>query len=232
VGKGDAVTGGLYPGRRIHPTALIERDVSIGEGTSVWDNVHIRHGASIGRHCIIGEKTYIAYDVKIGNFCKLNANVYVCAGVTVSEYTMLSAHVVFTNDRFPRAFDKTLDGLASSEPNEETLSTHVGIGVTVGANATIGPGLRLGDFAMVGMGSVVTRDIPPLGLVIGSPAKLAGFVCACGPVLIRIKQWEGLGIGSEIACHRCGRAYARIATGVAESAPVGSRPVGHEVAGR
>ena len=226
------MTENSYPGCRIHPTALIERDVSIGDGTSIWDNVHIRHGASIGRHCIIGEKTYIAYDVKIGDFCKLNANVYICAGVTVGDYTMLSAHVVFTNDRFPRAFDKTLDGLASSEPNEETLSTHVGLGVTIGANATIGPGLRLDDFAMVGMGSVVTRDIPPNGLVIGSPARLAGFVCACGPVLVKMKQWEGLGIDSEIDCHRCGRAYARIATGVAETAPAGSRPVRREVAGR
>lgn len=226
------MTGNPHPGRRIHPTALIEQDVSIGDGTSVWDNVHIRHGASIGRDCIIGEKTYIAYDVKIGNFCKLNANVYICAGVTVSEYTMISAHVVFTNDRFPRAFDKTLEGLASSEPNEETLSTLVGVGVTIGANATIGPGLRLGDFAMVGMGSVVTRDIPPHGLVMGSPARLAGFVCACGPVLVKMKQWEGLGIGSEIACHRCGRAYARTAAGVAETAPAGSTPVAHGSAGR
>jgi acyl-[acyl carrier protein]--UDP-N-acetylglucosamine O-acyltransferase len=67
----------------IHPTAIIETDVSIGDHTSIWDAVHIRHGASLGRNCIVGEKTYIAYDVRIGDLCKINANVYLCAGVTL-----------------------------------------------------------------------------------------------------------------------------------------------------
>jgi len=205
-----------YPGCRIHPTALIEDGVLLGEGTSVWDNVHIRHGAAIGRDCIIGEKTYIAYDVHIGDYCKLNANVYVCAGVTVSNYVMVSAHVVFTNDRFPRSFDRTLEGLASSDPNEETLSTHVGLGVTVGANATIGPGLQLGDFAMVGMGSVVTREVPANGLVIGSPARLSGYVCACGPILVRFGNWERDPVAAHYRCERCRRVYQKIPEGVRE----------------
>ena len=134
---------------RIHPTALIEEGVEIGAGSSIWDNVHIRHSAQIGKSCIIGEKTYIAYDVRIGDFCKLNAAVYICAGVTISDYVMLAAHTVFTNDRFPRAFDRTLNGLASSDPNEETLSTTVGVGVTTGANVTIGPGLTIGDLSLI-----------------------------------------------------------------------------------
>lgn len=198
-----------FPRCRIHPTALIEDNVRIGDGTAVWNNVHLRHGASVGRECIIGERTYVAYDVHIGDYCKLNADVYVCAGVTVSDYVMLSAHVVFTNDRFPRAFDKILDGLASSEPNEETLLTHVEPGVTVGANATIGPGLRIGSFAMIGMGSVVTHDIPSHALVIGSPARIAGYVCACGPVLVRLVQWEADAAGTRYSCARCGRVYRK-----------------------
>src|ERR1700678_4375745 len=88
---------------RIHPTALIEPDVEIGDGTSVWDNVHIRHSTAIGEQCIIGEKTYIAYGVKIGNRVKINAFVYVCTAVTIEDGVMVSAGVVFTNDRFPRA---------------------------------------------------------------------------------------------------------------------------------
>ncbi len=206
-----------FPNCRIHPTALIEQAVVLGDRTSVWDSVHIRHGAHIGTDCIIGEKTYIAYEVSIGNFCKLNANVYVCAGVTVEDFVMLSAHVVFTNDRFPRSFDKTLDGLATSDPTEETLLTHVGRGVTIGANATIGPGLNIGAFAMVGMGSVVTHDIPAHGLVIGSPARVAGYVCACGPVLVKRTQWESDGETMRYPCPRCGRVYVKTNAGVKET---------------
>lgn len=217
MGKGVKMNQERFPGCRIHPTALIEEGVVLGEHTSVWDNVHIRHGARIGSDCIVGEKTYIAYDVSIGNFCKLNANVYVCAGVTIADYVMLSAHVVFTNDRFPRSFDRTLTGLATSDPTEETLLTHMGIGVTVGANATIGPGLKIGDFAMVGMGSVVTVDVPPHGLVVGSrPAKLVAYVCACGPVLVRLSTWEADEPHTPYRCVRCGRLYAKSTEGITE----------------
>jgi len=209
VGESDIMKNPKYPGCRIHQTALIEEDVDIGEGTAVWDNVHIRRGASIGKGCIIGEKTYIAYDVRIGNYCKLNANVYVCAGVTVADHVMLSAHVVFTNDRYPRAFDRVLDGLAESGPTEDTLSTRVEPGVTIGANATIGPGLRIGSFAMVGMGSVVTREVPSHALVFGSPARIAGYVCACGPLLARSEQWNADAPGTRYSCPRCGRVYRK-----------------------
>jgi UDP-2-acetamido-3-amino-2,3-dideoxy-glucuronate N-acetyltransferase len=212
-----------FPGCRVHDTALIEDGVKIGSGSSIWDNVHIRHGAQIGHDCIIGEKTYIAYDVQIGDYCKLNAAVYVCANVTIKDYVMLAAHTVFTNDRFPRAFDRTLDGLASSDPNEETLSTVVGVGVTTGANVTIGPGLTIGDFAMIGMGSVVTRDVPAHGLMIGSPARLAGYVCACGPVLVKLAEWEKDHFGVKYECAKCGRIYEKIEGGVKEVGGVTKR---------
>ncbi len=210
------MTDARFPGCRIHPTALVEEGVEIGAGTSVWDNVHIRHHARIGSSCIIGEKTYVAYDVRIGDFCKLNANVYVCAGVTIDDSVMLSAHVVFTNDRFPRAFHIHAGGLASSDPNEETLSTRVKRGVTVGAGAVIGPGLTLAEFAMVGMGSVVTHDVPPFGLVVGNPARLVGYVCACGPLLVRHASWQQDASDVLYGCKRCGRKYARHAGGVRE----------------
>jgi len=176
----------------------------------------VRRGARIGRGCLVGEKTYVAYDVRIGDWCKLNAGVYVCAAVTIEDHVMLSAHVAFTNDRFPRAFDRTPGGLAPSEPTEETLATLVETGVTVGANATIGPGLTLGRFAMVGMGSVVTRDVPPHGLVVGNPARLAGWVCTCGPVLVRQGRWEADPPGASYECARCGRSFRKAARGVEE----------------
>src|SRR5690606_33706832 len=111
---------------RIHPTAIIEPDVQIGDNTSVWDCVHIRRGAQIGHDCIIGEKTYVAYDVRIGNLCKINANVYICAGVTVHDGAMIAAHTVFTNDLQPRATDPDVLSLRASAANKTTLLTTVG----------------------------------------------------------------------------------------------------------
>jgi hypothetical protein len=112
---------------------------------------------------------------------------------------------VFTNDKFPRAFPPSLSGLASSAVNEETLPTLVKRGVTIGANATIGPGITLGEFAMIGMGSVVTKDVPPHALVHGNPARVRGYVCACGPFLGETETIERTGI---VTCERCGREYA------------------------
>jgi len=192
------------PPPRIHPTALVEQDVHIGNGTSVWDSVHIRKGARIGRKCIVGEKTYIAYDVVIGDLVKLNAAVYVCAQVTIEDGVMIAAHTVFTNDRFPRACDPDLNDLQSSDPNEETLWTRVGRGTTIGANCTIGPGLEIGEFAMVGMGSVVTKSVPPHGLVLGNPARLVGLVCRCGEPVAKFGGQQPPAAGT-FECHRCRR---------------------------
>lgn len=187
----------------IHPTALVEEGVVLGDGTKVWDGAHIRRKARIGRRCIIGEKTYIAPEVSIGDFCKLNASVYVCAGVTVEDFVMLSAHAVFTNDRFPRAGNLDLSGLQTSEVTEDTLATRVCRGATVGANATIGPGITLEPFCMVAMGAVVTKSVPAHGLVVGNPARLVGWVCRCGQVVDRFEDAPPAG-ERVLPCERCG----------------------------
>lgn len=173
------------PGVRIHPTAIVEPKVQIGTGTAIWDGAHVRSGATIGHDCIVGEKTYVAYDVRIGDLVKLNACVYVCAGVEIEDGVMVAAHTVFTNDRFPRAADPELRHLLPSAPTAATLSTRVRRGASIGANCTIGPGVELGEFCMVGMGSVVVRDVPPHALVLGNPARLAGVVCRCGELVAR-----------------------------------------------
>ena len=192
----------ISPTAEIHPSALIEDGVSVGERTSVWDCVHIRKGATIGHDCIVGEKSYVAYDVTIGNFVKINTAAYLCAGVRVEDFVMISAHVVFTNDRSPRAGNRDLSGLETSAPTADTLETVVERGATIGANATIGPGLTLGSFSMVGMGSVVTRDVLPHQLVTGNPANPRGWVCVCGE---RLAVGEDSEPSLSINCSRCGR---------------------------
>jgi UDP-2-acetamido-3-amino-2,3-dideoxy-glucuronate N-acetyltransferase len=172
---------------RIHPTALIESDVTLGAGTSIWDNVHIRHSTQIGEECIIGEKTYVAYGVSIGN------------GV------MISAGTIFTNDRFPRATTVDLKQLRPSDPDEHTLPTLVREGATIGAGCTIGNDLSIGRFAMIGMGALVTKSVPDFHLAIGHPAHSVGCVCRCGQLLMRFS--EASAVESDLNCSVCGLAY-------------------------
>ncbi len=191
---------------QIHDTAIIEDNVSIGDGSSVWDSVHIRHGTKIGEACVIGEKTYIAYDVEIGNRVKINAMVYICTAVTIEDGVMISAGTIFTNDRFPRATTADLLELRSAAPDEHTLPTRVRRGATLGAGCTIGNDLSIGQFAMIGMGSVVTRSIPDFHLALGNPARSVGCVCRCGPQLASFSDLvEGQTV--RVTCDECGRSY-------------------------
>jgi acetyltransferase-like isoleucine patch superfamily enzyme len=194
-------------GARIHPTALVEDGVSLGEGTSVWDSVHIRKNATIGDECIIGEKSYIAYDVRIGHRVKINAMVYICAAVTIEDGVMISAGTIFTNDRFPRATTPDLKQLRSSDPNEETLPTLVREGATIGAACTIGNDLEIGRFAMIGMGSLVTKSVPDFHLAIGHPARSIGCVCRCGHLMVRFPQEGAADLTCGISCTACGLPY-------------------------
>jgi len=204
---------------RIHPTAIIERDVTLGEGTSVWDNAHIRHGARLGKECLVGGKTLIAYDVEIGNRVKINSAAYICNGVTIEDGVMISAGVIFTNDRFPRAATNDLSQLRSSAPDEHTLPTLVREGATIGAGAIIGCKLTIGRFAMVGMGTVVTRSVPDFHLVIGNPARSIGCVCRCGEPLVK---WDDAASAEpqRVQCSQCGSDYVICERRVQEVAEV------------
>jgi len=191
---------------RIHPTAIVEQDVEIGSGTAIWDNVHIRRSARIGAQCIVGEKTYIAPGVIIGNRIKINAFVYICSAVSIADGVMISAGVIFTNDRYPRATTPDLLQLRGSDPDEHTLPTFVLEGATIGAGARVGCDLVIGRFAMVGMGSVVTKSVPDFTLVVGNPARAIGYVCRCGQ---RLRVGESILVRSKakLHCKHCGRFY-------------------------
>ncbi len=192
---------------KIHPTAIIEAEVKIGSGSSIWDNVHVRHSTQIGDQCIIGGKTYIAYGVTIGNRVKINSFVYICNAVTIEDGVMISAGTIFTNDRFPRSATTDLQELKSSDPDEHTLPTLVRSGATIGAACTIGNDLVIGRFAMVGMASLVTKSIPDFHLAMGHPATSVGCVCRCGEPLMRFPT-DGTKVNiAEISCKACGLKY-------------------------
>ena len=200
---------------RIHPTAIIERDVVIGDGSAIWDNVHIRFGAKLGDECIVGEKSYIAYEVQIGHRVKINAMVYICNAVTIEDGVMISAGTIFTNDRFPRATTPDLKQLRSSDPDEHTLPTLVREGATIGAGCTIGNDLVIGRFAMIGMGALVTKSVPDFHLVLGNPARSVGCVCRCGQLLTRWSPGEQVDL-PELSCQACGLEYCVIGGEVSE----------------
>lgn len=197
---------------RVHPTAIVEDNVQLGDGTSVWDNAHIRHDTVLGEQCIVGGKSLIAYDVRIGNRVKINSNAYLCNGVTIEDGVMISAGTIFTNDRFPRATTPDLKQLRSSDPDEHTLPTIVREGATIGAGCLIGCNLEIGRFAMIGMGAIVTRTIPDFCLAIGSPARVIGVVCRCGEPIHRFPEGPSSGTAAGAGADGRGDAAAVEAT--------------------
>ncbi|HJH25355.1 MAG TPA: N-acetyltransferase [Methanophagales archaeon] len=159
-----------------HPTAIVESG-EIGEGTKIWHFVHVREKAKIGKNCIIGKDAYIDTEVVIGDNVKIQNFVSVYRGVTIEDDVFVGPGVTFTNDLYPRAFIWGDDKIGY---------TMVKRGASIGAHAIIICGVTIGEYAMVGAGSVVTKDVLPFGLVYGNPARLAGFVCSCGRKLSKI----------------------------------------------
>ena len=162
----------------IHSTAQVSPKAAIGEGTSVWHEAQVREGARIGRGCILGKATYVDAGVTIGANCKLQNGVYVYQPATIEDGVFLGPGVIVTNDRLPRAVNPDMS--LKTDADWEVSPVWIGQGASVGAGALLLPGIGVGRWAMVGAGSVVTRDVPDHGLVVGNPARLVGFVCPCG----------------------------------------------------
>ena len=186
---------------RIHPTAEVSADAEIGDGTSIWHHAQVREGARIGANCIIGKGVYIDTGVIIGNNVKIQNYVSIYHGVAIEDGVFIGPHVCFTNDLLPRAINP--DGTLKRGDDWTVTETRVRYGASIGANSTIRCGVTIGEWAMVGAGSVVTRDVPPYGLMYGNPARLHGFVCPCGT---RLNEEERTDKGEVIAhCPKCGR---------------------------
>jgi len=163
---------------RIHSTAEVSPDAQIGEGTSIWHHAQVRERAVIGKSCIIGKGVYVDYAVQIGDCVKVQNYVSIYHGVTLGDGVFVGPHVCFTNDLRPRAINP--DGTPKAGDDWVLSRTLVKRGAALGANATIRCGVTIGQWAMVGAGSVVTRDVPDYGLVWGNPACLRGFVAPSG----------------------------------------------------
>lgn len=179
----------------IHPTALIEQDVQIGDGTRIWSFVQVRRGATIGTDCNIGKNAFVDFGVTIGSRVKIQNNVSVYHGVTLEDGVFLGPHVCFTNDLLPRAINP--DGTPKTTDDWTVGPILVRTGASIGANSTIVPNVTIGAFALVGAGSVVTRDVPAQALVFGNPARIRGWVCRCG------RKLEDLKVTAEAVRGRC-----------------------------
>ncbi len=151
----------------IHESSYIENNVTIGENTKIWHFCHIMDGAKIGNNCQLGQNVFVGKSVIIGNHVKIQNNVSVYQDVEVEDDVFLGPSCVFTNVINPRSF---------IEKKNEFKKTHICKGATIGANATIVCGITIGEYAFIGAGSVVTKDIPPYSLVYGVPAKIHGIV--------------------------------------------------------
>ena len=176
-------------GAVVHPSAVIDDDVELGDGSRVWHFVHVSAGARIGVQCSLGQNVFIGRNVRVGRGVRIQNNVSVYEGVELEDDVFVGPSCVFTNVKNPRAFVSR---------KHAYLPTRVGRGASLGANATIVCGVTLGAYCFVGAGAVVTRDVAPYALVVGAPATLLGYVCRCG------ERLRGQGLAT---CSDCGESY-------------------------
>jgi UDP-2-acetamido-3-amino-2,3-dideoxy-glucuronate N-acetyltransferase len=188
-----------------HETAIVDQGCEIGKGTKVWHFSHILSGSKIGEDCVIGQNVMIGPDVVIGDKCKIQNNVSLYKGITLEDGVFCGPSCVFTNVYNPRS---------EVDRKDEFRNTYVERGVTIGANATIVCGYRLGAYSFIGAGAVVTKDVKPHALVVGNPAKQIGWVSHAGEKL-----------GEDLICPRNGTPYRLLDTGELEEIFVDVAPL-------
>ena len=175
----------------VHETSLVDEPCQIGEGTKIWHFCHVMKDSVIGPGCNIGQNVVVSPGVRIGRGCKIQNNVSLYTGVILEDFVFCGPSMVFTNVLNPRS---------EVVRKDEYKTTLVRRGASIGANATIICGVTLGQYAFVGAGAVVTRDVPDFAIVIGNPARRTGWMCRCG-VKLRVD-------GAGPVCSACGTRYS------------------------
>jgi UDP-2-acetamido-3-amino-2,3-dideoxy-glucuronate N-acetyltransferase len=196
----------IDPSARIHASADVEPDVSVGPRTSIWHRAQVRTGARIGAECIVGRDAFIDVGVEIGDRVKIQNAALVYYGVIVEDGVFIGPNAILTNDRFPRSITATGE-LARTE-DWVVSPIRLRTGASIGAGAVVIAGTDVGRFATVGAGAIVTRDVPDHALVVGNPARRIGWVCACGR---RLVDNDGHPAADDVAgimtCPACGTRY-------------------------
>jgi acetyltransferase-like isoleucine patch superfamily enzyme len=204
----------IDPSSRIHPTADIEADVTVGAGTAIWHRAQVRVGARIGTECVIGRDVFIDEGVEIGDRVKIQNAALVYHGVTVEDGVFIGPGAILTNDRYPRAISSTGDLARTADWTVTPIVLRHGS--SIGAGAVVVAGSDVGSFATVGAGAVVTRNVTPHALVVGSPARRIGWMCACG---VRLVDSDGSPAAAtpphyatqpDLHCPSCGRTYVYV----------------------
>lgn len=171
----------------VHETACIDAGANIGKGTKVWHFSHVMHGATIGEHCVLGQNVYVGSKARIGNRVKIQNNVSIYDSVIIEDDVFCGPSCVFTNVVNPRSF---------VERKDQYRPTVVKKGASIGANATLVCGVTVGEYALIGAGAVVTKDVKPFALMVGVPAIQKGWVSRSGAIL-----------GDSLVCPETGEQY-------------------------
>lgn len=183
------------PGYFAHESSYVDDGCTIGDGTKIWHFCHVMSGATIGRGASLGQNVVVSPGVVVGNNVKIQNNVSLYTGVTLEDDVFCGPSVVFTNVVNPRS---------AISRRHEFKPTLVRRGASLGANSTVLCGTTLGRHAFVGAGAVVTRDVPDFALVVGSPARISGWICACG-----VKLAGGVTPPEHVICPACQQSYVR-----------------------